>query len=420
MARRDPRPGGRPGPRRRGGPILRRGVIRLPGDVARRVRAGHPWVYREALGTRVQREPAGTPVELVDHDGEFVGHGVWDGETAIAIRVFGRRLADHADDQLVRRRVASAIELRRRLLDLDRLECVRLVNAEGDGLPAIAIDRYGAHLVIQLFTEAVDRFTGALVSALVDELSPESIYLQRRYRSLAGDAPRGGAELIHGAPAPVEFEVREEDLRFWVDVTAPLSTGLFPDLREGRRAVAAWAKGRRVLNLFSYTGAISVWAWHGGAVELCAVDVAQKAHTRARKNFAASGFDAEKPEHVVGDAFGVLARFADRGRRFDMVVIDPPAFASASRSARPWSAVKDYAELVAASLGVLERGGLLAAASATHKLSLPDFEDALADGALRARTELRIVDRRGLPPDFPVGPGFPEGNYLKFLVAARD
>jgi 23S rRNA (cytosine1962-C5)-methyltransferase len=175
-----------------------------------------------------------------------------------------------------------------------------------------------------------------------------------------------------------------------------------------------------VLNLFSYTGAISVWAQHGGAAEVCAVDVAPKAHARARRNFAINGFDAEKPELLVGDALGLLSRFAERGRRFDLVVIDPPAFASASRSARPWSAVKDYGELVAASLGVLDRGGLLAAASSTHKLSLLEFEASLADGAVRAGTELRIIDRRPLPPDFPVTPAFPEGNYLKFVVAARD
>jgi len=115
-----------------------------------------------------------------------------------------------------------------------------------------------------------------------------------------------------------------------------------------------------VLNLFSYTGAISVYALAGGAAEVCAVDVAAKAHARARKNFALSGFDPEKPEHIVGDTFKVLARFAERGRKFDLIVLDPPAFASAAaRGGKPWSALKDYSELVAAALTVLEPGGLV-------------------------------------------------------------
>jgi len=414
---RRPGPGKRP---RSSRPIVRRNTVRLPHDVARRVRAGHPWVYREVLGPRVMREEPGEVIELVDADGEFAGRGIFDGETAIAVRVMTRDEDQPIDEALIRERVKAAVGLRRRLGDWDRLECIRLINGEADGLPAIAVERYGDYLVSQIFTGAVERFRGPLYDALEAELKPRGIYEQRRYRSLGGEQPRqGAAELIRGTPAPVEFEVREGDLKFWVDVTAPLSTGLFADLREGRRAVAQWARGRRVLNLFSYTGAISVYAQAGGATEVVAVDVAAKAHARARRNFAANGFDAEKPEHIVGDTFKVLARFAERNRRFDMVVIDPPAFASGSKGGKPWSAVKDFSELVAACLDVLEPGGLLVAASSTHKMSTQEFETALGEGAARVGTELRIIDRRGLPVDFPTTPGFPEGNYLKFVVAVR-
>ena len=153
---------------------------------------------------------------------------------------------------------------------------------------------------------------------------------------------------------------------------------------------------------------------------MCAVDVAAKAHARARRNFAASGFDPERAEHIVGDVFKVLARFVERKRTFDLVVLDPPAFASAAaRGGKPWSAVRDYAELITASLEVLVPGGLLIAASSTHKMSATEFELALADGALAADTRLQIIDRRPLPPDFPTLPGFPESNYLKSAVAVR-
>jgi 23S rRNA (cytosine1962-C5)-methyltransferase len=221
---------------------------------------------------------------------------------------------------------------------------------------------------------------------------------------------------VRGAAAPVELEVREGELSFYADVTAPLATGVFPDLRLGRAAVARWAKDRRVLNLFSYTGALSVYAAHGGASEVVAVDVAARAHARARRNFALNGFDAEKPEHIVGDAFKVLAKMAERKRRFDMVVLDPPAFASGARG-RPFSATKDYAELVTAALSVVEPGGVLAASSSTRKMAHGDFDQALAEGGARARRMLRIVERCSLPPDFPVAPGFPEGNYLKFAIS---
>jgi 23S rRNA (cytosine1962-C5)-methyltransferase len=411
----------RPRKPQRGAPIVRRNTVRLPADVAHRIRAGHPWVYREALGPRPIAPEPGTPIDLVDPDGEFVGRGVYDGDSAIAVRVFVRNPDITIDGKLVRDRVAAAIALRKKVIALDKLGNVRLVNGESDGLPGIVVERYGDYLVCQLYTSAIANLRDDLYDALVEQLSPRAIYEQRRYRSLGGEAPRqAAAELVRGAAAPVELEVKEDDLTFVVDVTAPLSTGLFADLREGRRAVRQWASGRRVLNLFSYTGAISVYAQAGGAAEVCAIDVAAKAHARARRNFAASGFDPEKPEHIVGDVFKVLARFVERGRTFDMVVVDPPAFASAAaRGGKPWSAMRDYSELITAALDVLAPGGLLIAASSTHKMTLDEFERSLADGAMDAGTRLQIVDRRPLPPDFPTVPGFPEASYLKFVVAVR-
>jgi 23S rRNA (cytosine1962-C5)-methyltransferase len=403
------------------GAQIRKNTVRLAGDVASRVRAGHPWVYREALGPRPLAPEPGTPIDLIDPDGEFVGRALYDADGALALRVFTRNPDTLIDGALIRDRVRAAIGLRKRVLDLNRLGCVRLINAEADGLPGIVVERYGDYLVVQLFSAAVTNLREDLFDALVAELAPKAIYEQRRYRSLGGEAPRqAGADLVRGEPAPVELEVVEDDLKFVVDVTSPLSTGLFADLREGRRAVRQWAKGRRVLNLFSYTGAISVYAKAGGATEVCAIDVAAKAHARARKNFAASGFDPETAEHVVGDVFKVLARFVERDRKFDLVALDPPAFASAAaRGGKPWSAMRDYSELITAALEVTAPGGMLVAASSTHKMTLGEFELALADGALAARTRLQIVDRRPLPPDFPTIPGFPEGNYLKFVVAVR-
>ena len=413
------------GPRRQrgsgpSGPRVRRGTIKLQQDAARRVRAGHPWIFREAMGSRVLRAQPGEPIEIVDADGDFIARGIFDGETSIAVRVVTRDPDRMITPELMGDRVRAAIALRRKLIDLETHECVRLVSSESDGVPAVVIERYGDYIVSQLYSRAMMDHRDAIYAALEAEMSPKAIYEQRRFKSLGGEAPRqAAAELVRGDPAPVEFEVREGDLKFWVDVTAPLSTGLFADLRDGRREVARWSKGRTVLNLFSYTGAISVYAAHGGATQVTAIDVAAKAHARARKNFSLNGFDAEAVEHIVGDTFKVLARFAERGRTFDLVIIDPPAFASGSRGGKPWSAVQDYAELVAAAAGAVSPGGLLMAASSTRKLDTHDFEMALAEGAARAQTQLQIIARCGLPVDFPTLPAFPESNYLKFVVCVR-
>lgn len=401
----------------RGAPVVRRGTVRLPADVAARVRAGHPWVYREILGGRPLRERSGDVVELVDPAGDFVGRGIYEEEAIIAVRVVSRRPEEVVGAQLLAARVRQAAGFRTRL-GFGEGQAYRVVNAESDGVPAVTVDRYADFLVVQYYAASALPFRDAILDALEDAVRPAGIYEQRRLKPLAGAAPRG-AELARGKVAPVEIEVAEGPLKFWADVTAPLSTGLFLDLREGRKAVAAWSSGRRVLNLFSYTGAISVWAQHGHAAAVTAVDVAAKAHARARRNFSLNGFDPEKPEHIVGDALKVLARFGERRRRFDLAVLDPPAFGTSGRG-QVFSAAQDYRDLVAATLAVLEPGGILVAVSSTHKIAPEELDRMMAEGAARAGTQLRIVDRRWLPPDFCTNPGFPEGSYLKFVVAFRD
>lgn len=411
----------RPAPRARGvdrvRPQVRRNTVRLAPELARKVSLGHPLIYREAI--RDVAAESGAQIDLVGDGGEFLGRAIYEPVGTVALRVFTRR-ERAIDASLVRDRVAGAAALRRRFVPAT-IEACRLVNGESDGLPGFVVERFGDYLVVQSYSSSLDALREPLFDALMNEWKPKGIYEQRRIRPLSGDAPaQGAADLVRGMAAPVDFLVKEGDLTFSVDVTAPLSTGLFCDLRDGRACVRRWAKDRRVLNLFSYTGAISVAARAGGATEVVAVDVAAKAHARARKNFTASGFDPERVEHIVGDSFKVMATFIERGRKFDMVVIDPPAFASAaSRGGKAWSATRDYAELVADCLRVLEPGGLLAAASSTHKMSHAEFDAALADGAYTMGTSLQVIERVSLPVDFPVVPGFPDGNYLKFAVATR-
>jgi 23S rRNA (cytosine1962-C5)-methyltransferase len=222
---------------------------------------------------------------------------------------------------------------------------------------------------------------------------------------------------VRGDEAPLELVVEEGGCRFAVDVTAPLGVGLFPDLRLGRAAVAARAADRRVLNLFSYTGAFSVLAARAGAAEVVAVDLAPKGHARARRNYELSGLDPAKMETITTDAMKALARFAERGRRFDLIVCDPPSFSQGP--AGSFSVAKDLGQLAGAAIGALERGGFLALSTNSTKVSGAELDRALAEGAAAQRAELRIVERVGLPPDYPVAPGFPEGNYLKLAVAVR-
>jgi 23S rRNA (cytosine1962-C5)-methyltransferase len=378
-------------------------------------------VYRDALGGRVVAEPTGSIVDLVTGNGGFLARGYVDSEHAVAVRVLSRDPAErvHPGSGLLAARFARAVQLRWVLLGSDRPTAVRLFAGESEGLPGVTVDRYGDFVVVQWYSAGALPWRDELFAAIAATVRPRGIYEQKRLRPLAGQAPPEPASRAAGDEAPLEVVVEEAGCRFAVDVTAPVGVGFFPDLRLGRDAVARRSAERRVLNLFSYTGAFSVRAAKAGAAEVVAVDTAAKAHARARRNYELSGLDPARMEQVTAEASKVLDRFLDRKRRFDIVICDPPTFSHGQGPGRTFSAAKDLAELAGAAGAVLEPGGLLAFANNSARLSAADVDRALAEGAAGRGFELRVVERYGLPADFPVHPGFAEGNYLKFVLAIR-
>ena len=398
---------------------VRVGQYRIPPDIAGRVRAGHPWVFRDALGARGVVEPTGSIVELLSGNREFVGRGYVDQDHAIAVRMLAR---DPATDTApgtgtVAARFERAAELRRLLFGGKLPQAMRVFTGESEGLPGVTVDRYGDFVVAQWLSAGALPWREELYGAIESAWKPRGIYEQRRVKPLAGGGPPEPAVRARGEQAPLELVIEDGGCRFGVDVTAPLGVGLFPDMRLGWAAVAARAKGRRVLNLFSYTGAFSVHAAKAGAAEVVAVDTAPKAHARARRNFELSGLADARHEAISADATKTLERFASRGRWFDVVVCDPPTFSHGP--AGQFSVARDLARLAGASAAVLAPGGYLVLASNSTKLTAADLDRAMAEGAASVRAELRIIERIGLPPDFPVAPGFPEGNYLKLAIAIR-
>jgi 23S rRNA (cytosine1962-C5)-methyltransferase len=408
---------------KRPGLVVRQGQYRVADDVARRIRAGHPWVYRDALATRAVSEATGTVVELIAGNREFVARGYVDQEHPVTVRILSRDPAErvHPGAGAIAARVTRAIQLRWQVMVGDRPTALRLFSGESEGLPGATIDRYGEFVVIQWLSGGALAFRDEVLDSVAAAVRPRGIYEQRRLRPLGGTAPPEPATLARGDAAPVEVIVEEAGCRFAVDVSAPLGVGFFPDLRLGRDAVARRASGRRLLNLFSYTGAFSVRAARAGATAVVAVDTAAKAHARARRNYELSGLDPATMEQVTGDALKTVERFVERGQRFDLVVCDPPTFSHGSKPGVTFSVAPggDLAALAGACLSVLEPGGFLAFSSNSTRLSSADLDRALAEGAAQRRVDARVIERHSLPADFPVAPGFPEGNYLKFLLAVR-
>jgi 23S rRNA (cytosine1962-C5)-methyltransferase len=384
--------------------------------VARRIKEGHPWVFEDALRGRKLSVPAGAAIDLLDQQGDFIARAVHDPGGPLVMRTFSRTREAKLDASQVRRAIASAADWRRRQLSIGPDTCERVLNGDSEGVPAVNVDRYGDYLIIAFYSAIGERIQDHLVNALRDVWNPRGIYLQRRDLPAPPDRPRPPGELVYGAAPEGELTVREGKCRFMVDVTAPLGTGLFPDMRLGRNAVARLSAGVRVLNCFSYTAAFSVVAGVHGAAQIVSVDSAERAHARARQNFKVNGLDyeAQRYEWLTADTFAALARMESRGRRFDLVILDPPTFSTTK--GRTFTALKDYAELVSAALAVVERGGTLLAASNAARLTVDDFDRAIGRGADLAGKQIVITERLGQPPDYPVSPGFPEGRYLKVAL----
>ena len=371
------------------------------------IRQGHPWIYRDA----VERAPAGLPagawvrVQSANHQ----AIGLWDDRGPIAIRLFSHtRIPDAA---WVKERVAEALERRAPLRDAADTTAWRWIYGESDGLPGLVVDLYGdaergrQWAVVKSYSPSLARVMSWVVDAVRD------------LASVQGVIDRSGEEsrILAGSPPPDEIIILENGLRFAVDIQRGQKTGFFLDQRDNRATVARWSAGRRVLNLFSYTGGFSVYAARAGARQVVSVDSAPAAIATARHNFRLNGLDPSDHEFLVGDAFELLEKFYGEGQRFDLVVVDPPSFAR-NRSQIP-AATKAYRRLNALAMGCVAPGGLLATSSCTAQISPEAFRAILADAAADAKRRLVILHDAGQPLDHPVAAHFPEGRYLKFFVA---
>ncbi|MEX1366569.1 MAG: class I SAM-dependent rRNA methyltransferase [Nannocystaceae bacterium] len=378
---------------------------------ARSLTAGHPWVFRDSLMRPLEGKEAGDLVQVCDEDGRPLGWGLVEPEGAIAVRVVSRDEHFEWSDNELRRRVDASLACRQALLSPGIEGACRLIHGEGDGLPGLAVDRLGEFLLVYKYSRAAEAFLDRLVPILEERLSPAGIYMQDRVRGVVADERKPPAFHLRGKTAPPDVEVVEDGLTYLVDVSAPVSPGLFLDLREGRRLAERLAEGKRVLNLFSFTGSFGLRAVRGGATRVVNVDSAARSHARCRQNLSASGMDPEACEALTGDAFKFLERMRQRDEQHDLVIVDPPPFSRVK--GKVFSAMRDWEELIEATVRVVAPGGQVLAISNAAKLEEGELLSAIGRGSARAGREVKMIGELGLPEDFPVPPAFGEGVYLK-------
>lgn len=379
--------------------------LRLQKSREKRIRSGHPWVFSNELQP-VPELPPGALVLVDDPAGEPLGLGYYNPHTLIAVRWLQRGAAPLAEDWL-EARLAAAVARREVLYPGE--QCARLVFGEADGLPGLVVDRYGDALVTQTLTAGMEVLRPRVEEALRALLRPRVLVRKddspmRELEGLARSAD------VDPEGAETEAPVRYLDLNLDVPLVEGQKTGLFLDQRENVRAFRGFAgPGMAVLDVFCYQGVWGMAALKAGTASCDFVDASLPACERLEKTLEANAL----PDCEIhnGDAFDVLATLRRGGRKFDAVVVDPPAFAK-SKKHLP-EALKGYQRLNELAIPLVKPGGLLVSCSCSHHVSREDFREVLRAAAARSRREATVLDFRGQAPDHPVLLSFPEGEYLK-------
>jgi 23S rRNA (cytosine1962-C5)-methyltransferase len=380
-------------------------VVELPHFLKPALAAGHPWVYRNHVPRQFGAR-SGSWVRA--KAGGWSGYALWDAESPIALRVFSPRQVP--DERWVAARVAEAWALRAPLR-AQQTTAYRWIFGEGDNLPGLTVDLYGAYAVVATYAGSLKAIVPWVVEALRETAPLQGIVQRRRGEQ---DEALGKIEKLWGRLPPRDLVVEEHGLRFYANLYEGQKTGLFLDHRENRRFLEGFVGGKRVLNLFSYSGAFSLYAGRGGAEAITSVDIAPGAAADAAENFRLNGLDPDAHEFVVADVFDFLESLRVSKRRFDIVICDPPSFAH-SKEQLP-QALKAYARLNAMGMRVTEPGGLYAAASCTSQVSPDAFREVLADSARQAGRRFQIIHDAGHPLDHPIMAQHLEGRYLKFIL----
>ncbi|KAF0217744.1 MAG: hypothetical protein FD174_3215 [Geobacteraceae bacterium] len=376
----------------------------------KRIKGGHPWVFSNEIKETSGEMAAGAAAEVYDAGGGFVGTGYYNPRSLIAARLLSRDHIDIDSEPFYRERIGRALAYRRSLYPA--MTAFRAVYGEGDFLPGLVVDKYGEYLSVQLLTAGMDVRRELITSVLVDIFQPKGIVARNdvAVRSLEGLPEQ--VEVLHG-DIPGTVEVEEHDLRFRVNLLEGQKTGHFLDQKENHLLLKRISAGKEMLDCFCYSGSWGVHAAAFGAAGVTCVDISERAIALARQNALLNGVEQVMAFEAV-DAFDRLRSFKHEGRRFDVIVLDPPAFVKSRKALK--EALKGYLTINRRAMELLNPGGYLITCSCSYHMEREMFRDLLKSAAVQAGRNMRLVETRSQSPDHPILLAVPETEYLKCFV----
>ena len=382
--------------------------VYLHRKINQRIALGHPWIYNNEVDRIAGTVSPGDIVEVYFFDGQLAGRGYINPASQIIIRLLTRH-RDEINPFFFHQKIQTAWDYRKHL---GYTENCRLVFGESDGLPALIIDKFNDYFVLQTLSYGIEIWKEAIVDSIKSIFNPKGIYERNDVpvRALEGLTQKKG---FLTAPFPTEIIIKENNLQFYVDIEHGQKTGYFLDQQDNRRAIQHIVKGAEVLGAFTYTGTFEIHAAHYGAKSVLGIDISESAVAQATKNATLNKLD-----HIVKfeamNAFDVLKNWGKQGRKFDVVMLDPPAFTK-NRSNID-KAITGYKEINLRGMQLLRNGGFLVSSSCTNLVSPELFLETIHMAAYDAKKRIRQVTYQSQSSDHPIIWGMENTHYLKFLI----
>lgn len=391
------------------------GVVVLKPGKERAVRLGHPWIFSGAIAKEPSGSASGHLVDILDSKKTFLARGYFNPLSQIRVRILTTDQTQMIDSNFIKNRIRNSIDRRARIFEGGHTNCARLVAHESDLLPGLIVDRYGDWVVFQIVTAGMEIWRKEIIEALIEICKPAGVYERSddAVRDKEGLTMRN--ELVFGKNEPSLVPVVENGMKLLVDISHGHKTGFYLDQRDNRALIRDYSAGLAVLNCFSFTGGFSVAAMMGGAKNVISVDESTPALDIAAQNLSNNGFKLPKENFIKADVFQYLRNLKSSGQTFDLIVLDPPKFASSS--AQLDRACRGYKDLNLIAMQLLREGGMLATFSCSGLISRDLFQKVVFGASVDAGAQMQIIRHLSQSECHPTLLTFPESLYLKgFLL----
>lgn len=397
--------------------LLNEHTIKVKANAVKKFEKGYPLISKEMI----QNEAAlpkneGAVLRLVDDSNRFLAKGYYGRQNKGYGWVLSRNESEKIDQSFFNQKLKDASELRKNLFESEDTTAFRLFNGEGDGIGGLIIDYYAGYYLINWYSEGVYTFKEAIIKALSKAVPVKGIYQKKRFDGKGQYIEED--DFVSGEQAETPLIVKENGVKFAVYLNDGAMVGVFLDQREVRKTIRdSYAKGKTVLNLFSYTGAFSVFAALGGATKTTSVDLANRSLPKTVEQFSINGINVEEQNIVVMDVFKYFKYAIKKNLKFDLIVLDPPSFAKSKKFT--FSAAKDYKNLLKETIEITEDNGVIVASTNCSTFDMKRFKGFIDAAFKESGKGYRIVEEFSLPHDFHTIREYKEGNYLKVVFIKK-